>query len=133
MFWMAVILMTTAIGVTAYNRWPAHLPKGDKACYTDDDGKTWFVDSAYKVVPFDHDGNQAFRALVFTYANASKKCHGRPDAIHSAGPEDAQRCRGKRKSKESFCRDRGENLQFLGPSGNQGTGTWPQMGAATQP
>jgi hypothetical protein len=33
--------------------------------YTTDDGKTWFVDSASKVPPFDHDGTPAVRCYVF--------------------------------------------------------------------
>ena len=51
---------------------PQRVPNGDLACYSDDDGATWFVDSAYKVTPFDHEGKQAVRALVFTYAGGSK-------------------------------------------------------------
>src|SRR5688500_9050171 len=35
------------------------------AFYTDDDGKTFFKDDAYKVVPFNHGGKQAYRAEVF--------------------------------------------------------------------
>ena len=33
--------------------------------YTDDDGKTFFKDDMYKVVPFDRNGKQAYRAGVF--------------------------------------------------------------------
>jgi hypothetical protein len=33
--------------------------------YTTDDGKTWFVDSASKLPPFDHDGLPAVRCYVF--------------------------------------------------------------------
>lgn len=71
---MAVFLVTicTAGGVIAFTMRPQRIPIFDKACYSDDDGLTWFVDSAYKVVPFDHDGNQSVRALVFTYAGGSK-------------------------------------------------------------
>jgi len=37
----------------------------DLAFYTDDDGKTFFKDDRYKVVPFNHNGKQAYRADVF--------------------------------------------------------------------
>jgi hypothetical protein len=37
----------------------------ETAFYTDDDGKTFFKDDIYKVVPFDHNGKQAYRADVF--------------------------------------------------------------------
>src|ERR1051325_10021570 len=40
------------------------LPK--QAWYTDDDGKTFFVDSAEKVAPFDHKGKVAVRACYYT-------------------------------------------------------------------
>jgi len=36
-----------------------------KAFYSDDDGKTWFVDDAQKIVPFDHHGKEAVRVRVF--------------------------------------------------------------------
>jgi len=35
------------------------------AFYTDDNGKTFFKDNLYKVVPFEHNGKQAYRADVF--------------------------------------------------------------------
>jgi hypothetical protein len=37
--------------------------------YTTDDGKTWFVDSATKPPPFDHDGGKAVRCFVFKGPN----------------------------------------------------------------
>ncbi|HEY1923329.1 MAG TPA: hypothetical protein VGG44_11320 [Tepidisphaeraceae bacterium] len=36
-----------------------------KNYYTTDDGKTWFVDSASKLPPFDHGGLPAVRCYVF--------------------------------------------------------------------
>jgi hypothetical protein len=42
------------------------------AFYTDDDGKTFFKDDAYKVVPFDHGGKQAYRADVFKCADGKQ-------------------------------------------------------------
>jgi hypothetical protein len=36
-----------------------------KTFYSDDDGKTWFLDDPAKGSPFDHNGNQAYRAIVF--------------------------------------------------------------------
>jgi hypothetical protein len=71
--WIATLAMTTALFIAAYNNWPTHRPTGDKACFSDDDGQTWFVDSAYKVVPFDHNGKPAVRAMVFTYDNGHKQ------------------------------------------------------------
>lgn len=40
--------------------------------YSDDDGKTWFVDSAFKVPPFDHNGKQACRAHVYRCADGKE-------------------------------------------------------------
>jgi hypothetical protein len=37
------------------------------AYYTDDDGKTYFVDDINKVTPFDHNGKQAYRAFVYRF------------------------------------------------------------------
>ncbi len=68
----AVLLFLVAGGYLAYSQWPERIPKGDKAYYTVDDGKTWFVDSVYKTPPFDYNGQTAVRAVVFTYDNEHK-------------------------------------------------------------
>ncbi len=47
-----------------------------KACYSDDDGQTFYLDDVYKVAPYDHEGKEAVRAVVFTYDNGSKKYIG---------------------------------------------------------
>lgn len=36
-----------------------------KEFYSDDDGKSWFLDDVAKDAPFDHGGKPAYRALVF--------------------------------------------------------------------
>ena len=36
-----------------------------KAFFSDDDGKSWFVDDATKIPPIDHDGKKAYRVQVF--------------------------------------------------------------------
>lgn len=36
-----------------------------KDFFSDDDGQTWFVDSAGNVPPFDHNGKPAYRAHLF--------------------------------------------------------------------
>ena len=36
-----------------------------KEFYSDDDGKTWFLEDMSKDSPFDHDGKPAYRAVVF--------------------------------------------------------------------
>ena len=37
----------------------------DKAFFTTDDGKTWFVDQASNLPPFQRDGKEAVRAYVY--------------------------------------------------------------------
>ena len=47
-------------------------PKGlNQAFYSDDDGKTWFLDDAVKISPFDHGGRQACRAVIFRCADGN--------------------------------------------------------------
>ena len=41
----------------------------NSAFYSDDDGKTWFVDDDTKLPPFVHDGKVAVRAAVYRDAN----------------------------------------------------------------
>ena len=45
-----------------------------KAFYSDDDGKTWFVDDRAKLPPFDHNGKVAVRAEIF-------RCKGGPPFV----------------------------------------------------
>ncbi len=43
-----------------------------KSFFSDDDGKTWFVDDASKIPPFDHEGKVAYRAAVFKCADGTQ-------------------------------------------------------------
>lgn len=41
-------------------------PRIPTQCYfSDDDGKTWFIDDAKNVPPFDHNGKKAYKAILF--------------------------------------------------------------------
>ena len=44
----------------------------NSAFFSDDDGKTWFIDDASKVPPFEHRGGAACRAEVYRYGNGKK-------------------------------------------------------------
>ena len=44
----------------------------NKTFYSDDDGATFFLDDSAKVPPFDHNGKQAYRALVFRCSSGGK-------------------------------------------------------------
>jgi hypothetical protein len=44
----------------------AALASGARSFFSDDEGKHWFVDSADKTPPFDHNGKTAYRARVFS-------------------------------------------------------------------
>jgi hypothetical protein len=68
----AAVLVLIAGSFLAYTQWPAYRPKGDKAYFTVDDGQTWFVDSMYKVPPYDYNGKTAVRAMVYSYDKGSK-------------------------------------------------------------
>jgi len=63
----SILLLLIAGSILAYTQWPEHRPKGGMAFYTDDDGQTYYVDSAYLVPPCDHDGKTAVRAMVYSY------------------------------------------------------------------
>jgi hypothetical protein len=73
---LAALLILFSGGLLAYTQWPQSRPKGDKAYFTVDDGQTWFLDSIYKVPPFDYNGQTAVRAMVYSYDNGSKKFCG---------------------------------------------------------
>ena len=63
---VAVVLLLLACAVLAVQFAGADAGvTSKKAFFTIDDGKTWFVDDASKIAPFQHDGKQALRAYVF--------------------------------------------------------------------
>jgi hypothetical protein len=61
---VAVTLVAIAGGILTYMLWPAHRIDPTSAYYSDDDGQSYFKDTAYKFPPFDHDGKTAFQAIV---------------------------------------------------------------------
>lgn len=69
----AAALIAIAGLIAAKTFWPARQADLNRAYYSDDDGKTWFADSAYRVAPFDHNGKQAVVAHVYGYANGKKE------------------------------------------------------------
>jgi hypothetical protein len=61
---IAVIVL--ALGVVVFEMKPKSAgPPKSGYFYTDDDGKSWFVDSMTNYPPFDHGGAQAVQAHVF--------------------------------------------------------------------
>lgn len=70
---IAVVLLLVSGLILARTYWPQKRAKLSQTFYTDDDGATWFADSAYLVPPFDHNGKTAVFAEVFSYDNGSKK------------------------------------------------------------
>jgi hypothetical protein len=65
--------VVVALAIIAATYWPEKKAKLDQAFYSDDDGQTWFSDSAYLVPPFQHDGKTAVVAQIYSYADGSKK------------------------------------------------------------
>lgn len=54
------------VGRNACGGGPDSLPAGtQKAYFTVDEGKTKFVDDVNKIPPFDHQGKQAYRVIVY--------------------------------------------------------------------
>ncbi len=69
---LAIAFLAIAGVILGYGVLPAHRIKGDKAYFTADDGQTWFLDSTYRTPPYDHDGNTAVRAMVYSYDHGDK-------------------------------------------------------------
>src|SRR5687768_1133376 len=68
-----VVIACAFIALRMSNAGPGE--PSDKAFFTTDDGKTWFVDEATKISPFQRDGKEAVRAYVFD-------CNGKPFVNH---------------------------------------------------
>ncbi len=69
------------------------------AYYTDDDGKTFFEDSALLIPPFDHDGKQAVKAFVYD-------C----DGTRSVHYMERYTSIGKKAAEEAFKRSNGKDI-----------------------
>ena len=61
----AAILVVTCTVVALQFSGASTGEPSSSAFFTTDDGKTWFVDDATKLAPFQRDGKEAVRAYVF--------------------------------------------------------------------
>jgi hypothetical protein len=62
---ISALFLVAAIAVIFNENRSSQTTRIDRAFYSDDDGQTYFVDEVDKLVPFDHNGKQAYRAYVF--------------------------------------------------------------------
>jgi hypothetical protein len=69
----AAVFVLAAAAIIAHAYWPEKKADLSQAYYSDDDGQTWFVDSIYKVAPFDHNGKTALIAEVYSYDDGKQK------------------------------------------------------------
>jgi ligand-binding sensor domain-containing protein len=100
----ALVVIPLAVVAIAVAAWQSSGPSSSsqrvgRAFYSDDDGATWFTDSADKIMPFDHNGKPAVEAVV--YAGADGKpfvvCLMRYSAVAVRAFEEA-RAKGQSRS-----------------------------------
>jgi len=65
----AIALLGVAGAVTGINYWPQKQFSRELAYFSDDDGKTWYADSIDHIPPYDHNGKEAVRAVIYSYAD----------------------------------------------------------------
>lgn len=70
---IGVVLVLIAAVVLSRTFWPERKADLSRAFYTDDDGQSWFLDSATRITPFDHNGREAVVAHVYSYAEGKKQ------------------------------------------------------------
>ncbi len=65
--WAAILIL----GLAVFLVFNEVIPRGpsrrlqNSRFYSDDDGRTWFIDSSTQIPPFDHDGKSACEAEVY--------------------------------------------------------------------
>jgi hypothetical protein len=72
----AVLLVLASAAIISHAYWPEKKANIEQALYSDDDGKTWFGDSIFRVAPFDHNGKTAVVAEIYSYDDGSKQFCG---------------------------------------------------------
>src|ERR1700722_20317754 len=60
-----ILILSSAVYMWSSLKPPSH-PNPFNKFYSDDDGKTYFKDNAFKFPPFDHDGKPGYEAMVYT-------------------------------------------------------------------
>ena len=70
---IAAVFLAIAVGILIWSYWPEKKADLSKAYYSDDDGKTWFAESAFLVTPFQHNGKTAVVAQVYSYDDGKKQ------------------------------------------------------------
>lgn len=88
-----IVLAILAILFEAFHK-PSTGAPPTKAYFSDDDGQTVFLDDVNKVPPFDHNGKQAFRAVVVQCGD------GKPFVWRLEGYDEQQRQELLKASKE---------------------------------
>jgi hypothetical protein len=66
---LAAIVLVVAFIIYSQSQSSPSGKEPTKAFYTTDEGKHWFVDDIGKLPPFDHDGKEAVRAVLFRCGN----------------------------------------------------------------
>lgn len=66
---LAVLFCVGGIALTVWSNGSDVPSPLAKAFYSDDDGKSCFVDDINKIAPFDRGGKPAYRAFVYRYGN----------------------------------------------------------------
>jgi hypothetical protein len=75
-----------------------------KAWYTDDGGKTWFVDDSRKLPPFDHNGKQAVVCFVYTIDGGKTKYVSYLMRVSPAGQKEIQDALKKQQAGDTTAR-----------------------------
>jgi hypothetical protein len=60
-----LLILACAAVILSETKGQSNYSFAGKVFYSDDDGKTWFLDDLTKGSPFDHDGKPAYRAMVY--------------------------------------------------------------------
>lgn len=70
---VALLIIITAAAVIAFELKPHRIDSSlaNSRFFSDDDGRTWFIDSSERIPPFDHNGKTAYGAEVFRCADGN--------------------------------------------------------------
>jgi hypothetical protein len=73
---VALVMVVVAGVLLAVELKPAKQFSQKETYFSDDDGASWYIDDINNIPPYNHNGKEGVRAIIYNYDNGSKEFCG---------------------------------------------------------